>query len=228
MSQNEKENLIESAEKVTPETPAEATEAENKAEEKEAEPSVQKNAPKRKKKLPVLLCVSIILVFAIISFVIGIIVADVPILEIFSKTKTYTADELNIVLPKDFTAISGRDDLVACYSSNDVSIYIKKEAITEDSYLEMYDLDNYRLNILHENGMKYEELKNIEGNPYFMYDYLHEASGVTYTFFTFAYKTDDAFWMVQFATEKENVAEFEADIIQWADSVTFTEQAESK
>lgn len=227
MSQNEKESLIETPVEDATEILDEATE--NKTEkETKPDPSPQKKDPKPKKKISKLLCVSIILVFAIISFVIGIIVADVPILEMFSKTKTYTADELNIVLPKDFTAISGRDDLVACYSSNDVSIYIKKALITEESNLAMYDLDNYRLNLLHENGLKYDELKNIDGNPYFVYDYLHEASGVTYTFFTFTYKTDDAFWMVQFATEKEKVTQFEADIIQWADTITFTEQAESK
>lgn len=238
MSQNEKENLNENLETLSVE------ETESKSDKKKAEPSDEKKASetdrkiaepsdnkkatKPKKKISKLLCVGIIAIFAILSFVVGIIVADVPIFDLFSKTKTFTADEFNIVLPKEFTPVTGSDEYLACYSSNDVSIYIKKDVITEDSNLKLYDLDNYRLNLLHENGLLYENLKNTEGNPYFVYDYLNEASGVTYTFYTFAYKTDGAFWMVQFATEKAQASQLEADIIKWADTITFKEQTESK
>lgn len=181
-----------------------------------------------KKKISKLLCVGIIALFAVISFIVGIIAADVPISDLFSKTKNFSAAEMNIVLPKDFTPITGRDDLIACYGTNDVSVYIQKEPITEDSELKLYDLNNYRFNLLHKNGLTYADLKNTEGNAYFVYDYVNEASNVTYTFYTFTYQSDNAFWIVQFATEKVNASKFEADIIQWADTVTFAEQTENK
>ncbi len=217
MSKNENEKVTEAVEE---KVDAPIQDSEDKAAVTKKKSS-KENKP-QKKKLSKALCVGIIAIFAVISFMVGIIVADVPITDIFSKTKTFTTEEINIVLPKDFTPTTDRDGFIACYGTNDVSLYIKKDIITQENDLHLYDLDNYRLNLLHKNGLVYDDLKNTEGNAYFVYDYVNEASNVTYTFYTFTYKTDDAFWVVQFATEKNKAVQYEADIIQWAETVTFT------
>ena len=217
MSNNEKEKVTE-----TTEEKVEASVKQSETTATEAKKTSSKDKKNGKKKLSKALCVGIIAIFAVISFVVGIIVADVPIMALFSKTKTFTADEMSITLPKDFTATTTMDGFIACYGTSDVSIYIHKDIITEENDLHLYNLDNYRLNILHKNGLSYDDLKNTEGNAYFVYDYVNESSKAIYTFYTFTYKTDDAFWMVQFATEKNKATQYEADIIQWADTVTFT------
>ena len=44
----------------------------------------------------------------------------------------------------------------------------------------------------------------------------------TYRYFTYVYKTNDAFWMVQFATLKSNSEKLSQEIAEWAKSVTFS------
>ena len=43
----------------------------------------------------------------------------------------------------------------------------------------------------------------------------------TYKYFSFVYKSNDAFWLVQFATLTENVDEYSSKIIEWAKTISF-------
>lgn len=43
----------------------------------------------------------------------------------------------------------------------------------------------------------------------------------TYKYFSFVYKSNDAFWLVQFATLAENADDYSSQIFEWAKTVTF-------
>ena len=187
---------------------------------------IEIKAPK-KKKLSKGLCAGIVAIIALISFVAGIIIIDVPIKELFSKTATHTVEEMSITLPKEFTPSNSLSGFTACYVSEEVSVFVTKEAFAENSDLALYSLENYRLNLLHQNGLMYNDLRNTEGNPYFVYDYVNPNTTITYSYFTFTFETAEGFWIVQFATEKGNAAKYESQIIEWANTITFANTTEN-
>ena len=54
------------------------------------------------------------------------------------------------------------------------------------------------------------------------YTYYNANTDITYAYFSAMYKSEDAFWAIQFACSEELYAENEASIIKWAKSVTFS------
>lgn len=197
----------------------------NKKEAVTTTASAEKNKPK---KLSKGLCIGIVAIVAVISFILGMVFINIPGgNDIFSKTKVFTADEMNITLPKDFSVIENVEGFTACYGIDDMAIYINKEAFEENSDLRLLSIENYRLNLLHTKDMSYNDLKETDGIVYFTYDYLNEATGTTFTYYTFTYETSEAFWIVQFAVEKSKVTEYENNIIDWAKTISFTKASEN-
>lgn len=193
----------------------------------EATKKLEEAKAKPKKKLSKGLCFGIIAIIAVVSFIVGILVIDVPIKELFSKTTTFTVEEMSITLPKDFSNANSVSGFTACYASEEVSVFVIKDSFEENDNLRLYSLDNYRLNLLHENGLLYNDLKNTESNPYFIYDYVNPDTTVTYTYFTFTYETSEGFWIIQFATEKANATKYEAQIVEWANTIAFATPTET-
>lgn len=62
----------------------------------------------------------------------------------------------------------------------------------------------------------------IDGNPTLLYDFLNEEQNVTYRYLTVLYEPDDGFWMVQFASQKDNFDAYEPSFIEAAKSVSFS------
>ena len=62
----------------------------------------------------------------------------------------------------------------------------------------------------------------IDGNPTLLYDFLNEEQNVTYRYLTVLYESDDGFWMVQFASQKDNFDAYEPSFIEAARSVSFS------
>lgn len=62
----------------------------------------------------------------------------------------------------------------------------------------------------------------IDGNPTLLYDFLNEEQNVTYRYLTVLYESDDGFWMVQFASQKDNFDAYEPSFIEAAKSVSFS------
>lgn len=62
----------------------------------------------------------------------------------------------------------------------------------------------------------------IDGNPTLLYDFLNEEQNVTYRYLTVLYEADDGFWMVQFASQKDNFDAYKPSFIEAAKSVSFS------
>ena len=84
-----------------------------------------------------------------------------------------------------------------------------------------YTLDEYARLVLAANGKTTEDVKYKDGLVYFEYDFLNTEINSEYHFYSFLYKSEDAFWLVQFATLKENIDAQEANIFKYAKSVEF-------
>lgn|GEM_PF-5094403 len=54
------------------------------------------------------------------------------------------------------------------------------------------------------------------------FTYQRTVAGKDYFYLATAYKTANAFWLFQFASEQKNAATYQASFLQWAGSITFS------
>ena len=137
-----------------------------------------------------------------------------------AAAKDFTSHGMNITLTKSFAEDSMMGQ-TACFSSKDVLVVALREPFTLVDGLENATVEEYGELSLDANGMSASQLKSFDGIPGYEYDSTDEESGDTFHTRAYLYKADDAFWMVQFITFKDNFAKYEPQIGQWAKSVTF-------
>ena len=80
-------------------------------------------------------------------------------------------------------------------------------------------LEDYGELLRQANGFDAELQRTEYGTPYLAYDFTNPQTNDAYTYYTFLYRGEAAFWFVQFAVLTENVAEYQDDIFDWARTV---------
>ncbi len=161
------------------------------------------------------------IIVAIAAFVIGIIIGlGAVILPLFMlpEEKEFTKGELSITLNEDFSE-SSYAGFQAVYDSSNVAVFALQEKFADYENIEDMTLEEYTEASIEANGLN-TEVKQKDGLTYFEYD-ANGNSSLLYHYMTFAYKSDDGFWLVQFATLKEDAAEQEESILRYAKSVKF-------
>ncbi len=136
------------------------------------------------------------------------------------KQKDYSSHGFNIKMDDGMT----EKDLAtatATWMSDKAVVTALKE---EFSILETIDIDknskieDYAKAVIKNNKADYE-LKEKDGLNYFEYE--QTVSGKDYYYFAAIYKSDDAFWLVNFACDKNNKSEYQDKFVEWAKTVTF-------
>ena len=164
---------------------------------------------------------SVILVIAlIIGGIIGYFLSDALFSPAPPEDKTFSADGMTITMTDEFkeTEFEG---FTATYESRDVALFVIKEPFTLAEGIENITLEEYAGLIFKNNGIEPTEIKKEDGLTYFEYEFLNPDLNETFSYFSFIFKTDDSFWLIQFATAKKNAEENRADILSWARSVSF-------
>ena len=103
-----------------------------------------------------------------------------------------------------------------------MAVLALKESFASLEGLNVDTLSQYAQVVLQNNGKNPSSLKNDGDRMYFAYDANSAENGKTYHYVTYLYEADNAYWIVQFATLKENADKYAEDITGWARSVTFT------
>jgi hypothetical protein len=75
--------------------------------------------------------------------------------------------------------------------------------------------------LLEANNHSTTKIKDIEGLTGFEYEATSPDDNETYRYISFIFKAEDAFWMVQFATNTKITDKYYSDIIKWAKSISF-------
>ncbi len=161
------------------------------------------------------------IIISIAAFVIGIIIGlGAVILPLFMtpEEKEFTKGELSITLNEDF-AESSYAGFQAVYDSNNVAVFALQEKFADYENIEDMTLEEYTKASIEANNLN-AEVKQKDGLTYFEYD-ANGNSSLLYHYMTFAYKSDDGFWLVQFAALKEDFTEQEENIFMYAKSVKF-------
>lgn len=137
-----------------------------------------------------------------------------------TKAKTFSSNGMTITLTNAFKEISVENYTVA-YDSKNVAVFALKEAFTLAEGFENNTLEQYAELVLNANNLSSAEVKTADGLTGFEYDFTNPETNDTYKYFSYVYKTEDAFWMVQFATLNENAEKYASEIKEWAKSVKF-------
>lgn len=133
--------------------------------------------------------------------------------------KTFIAEDMQITLTEEFIeeSFSGA---TACYASYNAAVFVIKE---EFSYFE--NGENTTIEEYAEEFFEYNELDStlqyVNQLPCFEYEvYDPDYDSINY-YMAFIYKSDDAFWVVQFAANKNKSEDLKPEFIKWAESVHF-------
>ena len=112
--------------------------------------------------------------------------------------------------------------MTGCSQSKMVGIpdgYIDKEEYYDKDGFQDYTLEQYGNLVLKNNNLSASELQNLDGLTEFEYEFTNPNTKDTYTYFSFVYKADDAFWLVQFACDVKDYNEYKPYFIEWAKTV---------
>lgn len=161
---------------------------------------------------------------SIISIIVGIIIGYIIGVMLFSsekeEPKVFSENGMSITLTNEFKE-SEAENYTNCYDSANVAIFALKEEFSLLDGSEDYTLEEYGNLVLKSNNHSSAELKEIDGLTGFEYEFTNPDTNDEYQYFSFVYKSEDAFWLVQFATPEENEEEYRSKITQWAKTVSF-------
>ena len=87
------------------------------------------------------------------------------------------------------------------------------EDVTLDDYAELVTQANSKYNP----GAG----EDINGNPTLLYDFHNDEQDADYRYLTVMYQVDDGFWLVQFASAKDDFDTYEPSFVEAAKSVSF-------
>lgn len=141
-----------------------------------------------------------------------------------STPKTFTAEDMQITLTNNFTE-ANYEDCTSSYESKNIAVFtIKNDFSLFEGGGENYSIEEYADIVEQANDLPYNSMEYINGIPCLKYDFTNPDYNITYSYMTFLYKSDNAFWIVQFTTEKSKSENYAEQIVEWAGSVSFITQ----
>lgn len=164
---------------------------------------------------------AIVLASAIIlGFALGFFIGSGIVSSLLFPQKTFSSDGMSITLNERFKQTEVENYTLA-FESKEVTVTALKEPFALAEGFEDYSLTQYGEQVLKANNLA-TELNTKDGLTYFSYQGPSPTSAENQLYFAFLYKSDDAFWIVQFSGQvKEIFTQFD-DVLEWAKSVEFS------
>lgn len=162
-------------------------------------------------------------VILVVALLVGVAIGILQNLD-FASDKTFSEDGIAITLNDNFYEDTYLG-YTQCYNSNEAMVLVMKEQFSAYEGLDEVSTEVYARAIIENMNYDYVEcdgeLKTEGDLLYFEYTESNPSDNSTYKCYTFVYKTDDAFWFVDFTTMEEDAAKMKDDVFEWASSVTF-------
>jgi len=137
-----------------------------------------------------------------------------------AEPKTFSDKGMTIELTDAFEPASFEGFTLA-FDSRHVAVFALKEEFSLAEGLEDYSLEQYAALVIQNNRLDSVTPKTEGGLTYFQYDGTNSETGQTYRYFSYVYKSGDAFWLVQFAALIEEADSYAPQIQTWAKSIRF-------
>lgn len=165
----------------------------------------------------------VLIAAAVIAFAVGFIGGMIGSLMEEAEPKTFTAGDLSITLTDAFDEADW-EGFDGAWESWEVGVVVLEEPF--DTLTEV--MDDPATATVQEFAQLHRDTNSItasietkDGLTRYCYEWTNTEMGTTYCYYTYFYKSDASFWMVQFWLDEEDAAEYEDVIPRWAQSVTF-------
>ena len=179
-------------------------------------PEVQEARKKGKKKGRVLIIIGLIVGLAIGHIAGRLLFGD------SKKEKVFSTNGLNITLTEDFQEVDPEElGYTAAFGSKRVIVLALKEPFTIFEGFTDLTVDDYLDLVLLSNSGRGAEKTKINGMDCIVYDYTNTETSQTFHYVAYPYKSNNSFWLVQFATLKNDAQKYTDKITKWAQSVSF-------
>ncbi|MBE6553097.1 MAG: hypothetical protein E7666_02015 [Ruminococcaceae bacterium] len=132
--------------------------------------------------------------------------------------KTFTFENMSITLTEDFEQAATMS-FDALYNAGDIAVFVLKDPMDEELTADL-SLEEYLEGVNEAFEMNGTDIVTEDGLTYLTYTNVN--NDLTSTFFTCAYKSEDAFWLFQFGCAAADYNGFKDDIYKYAKSVTFS------
>lgn len=139
-----------------------------------------------------------------------------------TKNKVFTKNEFNITLNEAYVE-SQQDGFYACYDSATVAVFVVKESFDIMEGFSDYTIEQYANIVMYNCSDKNPSLHQKDGISYIEYSFKNTQINKTYNYLIALYKSDDAFFMVQFTCEDKNYKEYKDYFLDRAKTVRFGE-----
>lgn len=162
----------------------------------------------------------VLLVAAIVGAVVGYSVTSNLFSNKAPEPKDFSSNGMTVTLTDEFVKTDIENYTVA-YDSKNIAVFALKEEFTLIDGFKDYTLEEYGNLLLQNNNLSSSKIQNAEGLTWFEYEFTNPDTNDTLKYFSFVYKSKDAFWFVQFAMLTENADEYNSKIFEWAKTVSF-------
>ena len=135
--------------------------------------------------------------------------------------KTFTKEGMSITLTVLFEEKEYEDQTV-CYYSPGVVVFALKEEFSKTEGLREFSLDDYASAVISVGELDCEYAFSEKGYAYF--EYAKELDGSQYNMYATCHKTEDAFWLIQFACFTESYEKLKPEVLSFAESIVFGEE----
>lgn len=164
----------------------------------------------------------ILVIAVIVGALIGYFLTSGLLFRRSARAKTFSSDGMTITLTEDFKETK-MEPYTVVYESKDAAVFVLREPFSLTSGFENNSLKDYADLVIRANNLGSAEVKTEDGLTYFVYQFTNPETKDVYHYFSYVYKTDDAFWMIQFTTLDKNAKAYAKQTKEWAKSVTFSD-----
>ncbi len=162
----------------------------------------------------------ILIIAAIVGVVAGYSITSGLFSDKVPEPKDFSSNGMTITLTDEFIK-ADIENYTVSYDSKNVAVFALKEEFKLVDGFQNYTLKQYGDLVIQNNNLSSSKIENIDGLTGFEYEFTNPDTKDTYKYFSFVYKSNDAFWLVQFATLTENANEYSSKIFEWAKTVSF-------
>lgn len=137
----------------------------------------------------------------------------------FGSPKTFSKEGMSIELTDQFVE-KEYISMTCYYESPEMIVTVLKEEFSLNPSVESWTLTKYAQTVVSVNGLTDVEISKSE-QGYAFFEYSKTVSGKDYTYFATCHKSEDAFWLIQFACFTKNYDSQKSNMEKYADSITF-------
>lgn len=137
-----------------------------------------------------------------------------------NKEQTYKSNGVQVTMNEGFTEKSLASTTVNLESDEALFSALKEtfDSLSAVGIDQNSTVEDYAKAVLANNQVDYE-IQTKDDLTYFTYE--NEANGKTFFYLSSLYKADDAFWLINFACDKNNRDKYEILFLKWASTVKF-------